>query len=403
MAATGQRVPETSQKQPNLSRSCPTTVVRSAPVRGAKSPAAGLLAVVCLGLLSLLGAAGSRADPAPALRQRAADLQAQEHATLLSLFSLDSQVDASGAELAGIRARLAGLRRDQADARLQLRIARKTLAVAQRRLGRTLVALYEDTSADPIAVLLGATTFAEAVDGLDNLTRIAASHQAVARQATTARRRISRFSRTLAARAAETRRLEAAAEAKRAELERVRAERSAYLARVRAESTQVADRIAVVEAEARAAEARAVEATTQATAAGSTTSFAAVPRPEPAATAPQPAPPPPPAPEPVPPAPAVAEPAPIQAPPSGSHTMTVTATAYSGGGSTATGLPVGYGVAAVDPTVIPLGTRMTIPGYGEAVAADTGSGVRGAWVDVWLPTQAQAEAWGTQTLTITIH
>jgi 3D (Asp-Asp-Asp) domain-containing protein len=83
--------------------------------------------------------------------------------------------------------------------------------------------------------------------------------------------------------------------------------------------------------------------------------------------------------------------------------LTVTATAYSGGGSTATGLPVGFGIVAVDPTVIPLGTRMTIPGYGEGVAADTGSAVKGAWIDVWLPTEAQAEAWGTQTLTITIH
>ena len=36
-------------------------------------------------------------------------------------------------------------------------------------------------------------------------------------------------------------------------------------------------------------------------------------------------------------------------------------------------------------------------------AADTGPAVRGAWIDVWLPTEAQAEAWGTQTLTITIH
>ena len=81
----------------------------------------------------------------------------------------------------------------------------------------------------------------------------------------------------------------------------------------------------------------------------------------------------------------------------------MTATAYTLQGHTATGVPVGYGVVAVDPSVISLGTRMTIPGYGEGVAADTGSAVKGAWIDVWLPTEAQAEAWGTQTLTITIH
>jgi 3D (Asp-Asp-Asp) domain-containing protein len=53
--------------------------------------------------------------------------------------------------------------------------------------------------------------------------------------------------------------------------------------------------------------------------------------------------------------------------------------------------------------VIPLGTRMTIPGYGEGIAADIGSAVRGAMIDVWFPTRAQALAWGTRTVTITIH
>ena len=58
---------------------------------------------------------------------------------------------------------------------------------------------------------------------------------------------------------------------------------------------------------------------------------------------------------------------------------------FSLGGSTATGLPVGWGVVAVDPSVIPLGTRMTIPGYGEGVAADVGSGISGAAIDLWFP------------------
>jgi 3D (Asp-Asp-Asp) domain-containing protein len=64
---------------------------------------------------------------------------------------------------------------------------------------------------------------------------------------------------------------------------------------------------------------------------------------------------------------------------------------------------VGIGVVAVDPSVIPLGTRMTIPGYGEGVAADIGSAVQGAKVDVWVPSHAQALAWGIRTVTITIH
>ena len=86
----------------------------------------------------------------------------------------------------------------------------------------------------------------------------------------------------------------------------------------------------------------------------------------------------------------------------GSQT-TLSSTGYCLAGTTATGIPVGWGVAAVDPHVIPLGTHMTIPGYGEAVAADTGSAVRGASIDLWFPSLAQARAWGRRTVTVTLH
>ena len=54
-------------------------------------------------------------------------------------------------------------------------------------------------------------------------------------------------------------------------------------------------------------------------------------------------------------------------------------------GITATGVPVTRGVVAVDPSVIPLGTRMYIPGYGYGVAADTGGGIRGDVIDLGYP------------------
>jgi 3D (Asp-Asp-Asp) domain-containing protein len=89
--------------------------------------------------------------------------------------------------------------------------------------------------------------------------------------------------------------------------------------------------------------------------------------------------------------------------PGKTKTLVVDAVAYHLPGRTASGLPVGAGVVAVDPAVIPLGTRMTIPGYGEGVAADTGSAVKGAVIDVWFPTCAQALQWGRRTVTITLH
>ena len=82
--------------------------------------------------------------------------------------------------------------------------------------------------------------------------------------------------------------------------------------------------------------------------------------------------------------------------------MSVSATGYCLRGTTATGLPVGPGIVAVDPTVIPLGTRMTIPGYGEGVAADIGGAIKGARIDVWIASCAKAAAF-TRTATITFH
>jgi uncharacterized protein YabE (DUF348 family) len=54
-------------------------------------------------------------------------------------------------------------------------------------------------------------------------------------------------------------------------------------------------------------------------------------------------------------------------------------------GVTASGAIVTYGIVAVDPTVIPLGTRMFIPGYGYAVAGDTGGAVKGYIIDLGFP------------------
>ena len=71
-------------------------------------------------------------------------------------------------------------------------------------------------------------------------------------------------------------------------------------------------------------------------------------------------------------------------------------TGYALRGRTASGLPTGWGIVAVDPSVIPLGTRMTIPGYGEGVAADTGGAVHGATIDLWFPSRRPGAGVGPQ-------
>jgi 3D (Asp-Asp-Asp) domain-containing protein len=79
----------------------------------------------------------------------------------------------------------------------------------------------------------------------------------------------------------------------------------------------------------------------------------------------------------------------------------VSATAYCLRGRTATGVHAGPGVIAVDPNVIPLGSRVNIPGYGEAVAADTGPAIQGNEVDVWLP--SACTRWGRRSVTVTVY
>jgi len=101
--------------------------------------------------------------------------------------------------------------------------------------------------------------------------------------------------------------------------------------------------------------------------------------------------------------PARSNPVSAGAPGGGGRQIEAKVTAYALPGTTATGMSVGYGIIAVDPRVIPLGTRLYVPGYGEGIAADTGSAVKGNVVDVWLPSRDEALDWGIKHLTVTVY
>ena len=57
---------------------------------------------------------------------------------------------------------------------------------------------------------------------------------------------------------------------------------------------------------------------------------------------------------------------------------------------------------AVDPSVIPLGSRVWVEGYGEAIAGDTGGAIKGHKIDVLMPSDADARNWGRKTVKIVI-
>jgi len=101
----------------------------------------------------------------------------------------------------------------------------------------------------------------------------------------------------------------------------------------------------------------------------------------------------------------------LRGPFAGKEVMTLEATAYYpgpnnyGGGvgpTTATGMLARYGVVAVDPSVIKLGSRVHVEGYGEAVAGDTGGAIRGNRIDLCFDTYEQAMQFGRRSVKVYI-
>ena len=72
----------------------------------------------------------------------------------------------------------------------------------------------------------------------------------------------------------------------------------------------------------------------------------------------------------------------------------------NGNGITAIGLRARKGIVAVDPRIIPLGTKLYIPGYGEALAADTGGWIKGNRVDLCFETLEDCFRYGKRKIKI---
>lgn len=324
-------------------------------------------------MAAALPAAGG-ADPTSAPADRARDLRAanatleQRSATaLLELYALDTRLAAARSELDALERQAAELARQRAAVTLKLRIAQRAADVSRRQLAERLHVLYVQGETDPMAVLLGAESLDDALDGIEELNRTASLNESVIAQALAARKALRALARALARKTARVDRLRQAAAGSAEALEQTIAQRRAYVDSLASRQRLNAQTISSLETAAAAARTK-------------TAALAAPAR--------------------------TASPAQVDAPNApiaSGQTLTVVATGYALTGQTATGLRTAWGVVAVDPAMIALGTRMTIPGYGEGVAADVGSAVRGASIDLWFPTRQQALAWGRRVVTITLH
>lgn len=83
------------------------------------------------------------------------------------------------------------------------------------------------------------------------------------------------------------------------------------------------------------------------------------------------------------------------------------ATAYSGDRTTATGRspvrnPGGMSTIAVDPSFIPLGSKVYVEGYGYAIASDTGGAIKGNIIDIFLNSSSECKSWGRRPVTVLI-
>ena len=351
-------------------------MVRSAAVSGqAHTPRKRLLLVAALALGVLGVPAVSGAIPShttSALRAHDAALAAQSRGATLQLYSLDQHLASAQSHLAALQVRTERLRAARISLGHQLSVAKRGTHIAQRRLAARLRTLYEEGDVEPLEIVFGARTIDEALTSLDNLSRVTSQGEDDLHQLQTARVTLGSASRRLAARETELAAAVRDARATESALISARAERETYLGTLAAQRRLTQQQIAAVVAQANDARLR-------------TQQLAHVSAEETIGAA---------------------EPTDVTVSRyagGAGRAITVSATGYTLGGRTATGLGVGWGVVAVDPSVIPLGTHLTIPGYGEAVAADTGGAVVGTTIDLWFPTVAQANAWGRRVVTVVLH
>jgi 3D (Asp-Asp-Asp) domain-containing protein/peptidoglycan hydrolase CwlO-like protein len=340
----------------------------------------------------LLGSTTGLADGASAPDGRLAPLRTAKRSAVLQLYALESSLARARAEVAEDTRRERELESAHAQALVRASIVRRSLAATQRRIATLLRRLYVEGSPEPVEVLLGARSLPAVLEGIDGLERATRLNRGLAAEAQVRGAALQLELLRLAQARTELASTRRASEQALAGLEAAASEKRAAIAALTRRESPTRARVAALETRAKEAQRRSRRLAPPAKQASAATLATQMPPSDPETEATE-----------VPPAMVSTGELPPVSAPVGSRTLVVDAVAYHLPGHTASGLPVGVGLIAVDPSVIPLGTRVFVPGYGPAVAADVGSAIKGEIIDLWMPSTAAARAWGRRTVTITIY
>ena len=306
---------------------------------------------------SALGQTGQIDD----LQSRSQELDAAYQQALAELVAVDSEVGRYNAEINVSSQRLAEVQTSIAAEEQRLEETQRQLADRQGFLEKRLRGAYKSDDAGYLEVVMGAGDFSELINRLDMINIIAEDDRQLIDSFEDSKSQVEENLASLSANQQELAGLLASLDSSRQNLVAAQARQQGAVASIQSERQMADSQISQLQADAASIESSMGQIQGESYASGG-----------------------------------------YSAPPAGGSSFSMTATAYCLGGRTATGMPVGRGVIAVDPGVIPLGSRVHVSGYGDAIAADTGGAIGGNRIDVWLPC-GEAYAWGVRSVTVTVY
>ena len=329
-----------------------------------------LFVVLLISLLSLLfaitSALASPSDDADIseLEHQSAELNNSYNQALQEMVALDTETQRQEQEIKAVRERSSEVTTAIADQEGRLVELQQQLMDRQVVLEKRLTSSYKSSDMGYIEVVMGAGDFSDFLNRVDMVNKIAEEDQRLIDSYKETKKSIEDELASLAEKQAELTSLEASLSSAEQELLTAQSEKQAFVSSLEnqmATNTGQLEQLRTEAAQIEASMSSIQSQVTFATSGGGDSS-----------------------------------------PSGGGASISVTATAYCLSGRTATGMPAGPGIIAVDPGVIPLGSQVYVSGYGNAIAADTGGAISGNKIDVWLPC-GDAYSWGVRTVNVTIY